>query len=152
MMPRFLVLSFACFLTLSACEQPAPSVQPAPSIQPTEAELTVRKLSEAFNQHDAALLASLVHENVTWLSLAADSAVIEAEGRTALEEGMGSYFEALPSVRSEIEDLVVTGPFVAFRERVFWQGEAGEKTQASLAVYEVRDAHIRRAWYFPSID
>ena len=44
----------------------------------------------------------------------------------------------------------MSGSFVAIREHVRWQTETGEKSQAALAVYEVRDGKIRRVWYYPA--
>jgi len=91
-----------------------------------------------------------VTDDVKWLSLVADSVVIEASGRGALKQAMQSYFKAIPSARSEIEAALLSGSFVAVRERAFWQGKVGEKSQFSLAVYEVRDEKILRVWYFPA--
>ncbi len=56
----------------------------------------------------------------------------------------------LSGAGSEIEAALLSGSFVAVRERAFWQGKDGEKSQFSLAVYEVRNEKIVRVWYFPA--
>ena len=56
---------------------------------------------------------------------------------------MDTYFAARPSVRSVISGVVDGPVFVAFREQIV--GGA-----SSLAVYEVHNGLIRRAWYFPA--
>lgn len=62
---------------------------------------------------------------------------------------MTSYFRSLPDVRSTIEASFENGPWVTVRERVHWTGASGPRTQASIAVYEIRDGRVRRVWYFP---
>jgi len=111
---------------------------------------TVAKLQQAFNDHDIESMAENVIDDMKWLSIVGDSLVIEASRRETLKEGMQGYFKAIPSARSEIEAALLSGSFVAVRERAFWQGKDGEKSQVSLAVYEVRSEKIVRVWYFPA--
>ncbi len=135
---------------LVGCESSGESSNPEVAL--SEAELVVRSLSDAFNAHDPAAMAEHVADDILWLGFAAaDSFYTEADGKAALIAGMGGYFEAVPSVRSQMEDVVVTGNFVAFRERVFWQSEDGERSQAALAVYEVQDQLVQRVWYYPAV-
>lgn len=110
----------------------------------------VAKLQQAFNDHDVESMAESVMDDIKRLSIVGDSLVIEASDRGALKEGMQGYFKAMPSARSEIEAALLSGSFVAVRERVFWQGKDGEKSQFSLAVYEVLNEKIIRVWYFPA--
>ncbi len=126
--------------------------QSAPEAAPSEEEEVVLALVAAFNAHDAELMGQYVAEDVIWVGIGErDATYIEAEGREALIAGMKGYFEALPTVRSDIESRVTTGPYVAYRERVFWQGEDGEETQAALGVYEVKDGAVHRVWYYPAV-
>ncbi len=111
---------------------------------------TISKLQKAFNEHDVNAMAANVTNDIKWLSIVGDSLVIEASGREALKEGMQSYFKAIPSTRSEIEAALLSGSFVAVRERAFWKGKDGEQSQFSLAVYEMRNEKIVRVWYFPA--
>jgi len=103
-----------------------------------------------FNAHDVDGMLNVVSEDIQWLSIGADSVVMETEGKDALRQAMADYFKAVPSARSEIEGALPSGSFVAVRERAFWTTEQGEKSQASLAVYEITEGKIERVWYFPA--
>lgn len=114
-------------------------------------EVIVRSFIEAFNNHDVGAMATLVDENMVWLSVQGDSVLAEASGREELVRQMEGYFATAPSIRSEAQDLITTGSFVSFRERVYWEGDQGEQTQASLAVYEIREGLIVHVWYYPAV-
>ena len=107
---------------------------------------------DAFNRHDAEDLLSWVSPAVEWVNVQGTITSVEVRGREMLRDYMATYFEAQPTVRSEIEDAIVTGDFVAVRERASWTARDGEeRSQASLAVYHVRDGLIQRAWYYPVV-
>jgi len=63
-------------------------------------------------------------------------------------EAMTGYFRSLPSARSEIEVRLVTDGFVAVRERAHWEQDGQSRSQAALAVYELRGDLVARVWYF----
>jgi hypothetical protein len=65
---------------------------------------------------------------------------------------MAGYFASVRDVASVIEHTTVTGPYVAFRERVSWTGKSGRRSQAALGVYEVRDGLVKRVWYYPAVE
>lgn len=111
---------------------------------------TVRAFMAAFNSHDVDALRELLAPGVAWYSVGRESMVTEARGRQSLLAAMTSYFGDVPDVHSKMEQPVVTGSRVAFRERVSWDG--GSHQQTAIAVYEVSDGRISRAWYFPSGD
>ena len=47
--------------------------------------------------------------------------------------------------------IKVSGRYVTVRERASWTSKSGEKrSQASLAVYEIRDGLVARVWYYPA--
>jgi hypothetical protein len=75
---------------------------------------------------------------------------IGARGPAELERQMTEYFRTRPSVRSEIEGSISGPRFVAFRERPQPSADRPERRPSSLAVYEVVDGKIRRAWYYPA--
>lgn len=107
---------------------------------------------DAFNRHDAEDLLSWVSPAVEWVNVQGSIMSVEVRGREMLRDYMATYFEAQPTVRSEIEEAVVTGDYVAVRERASWTGPDGEeRSQASLAVYNVRDGLIQRVWYYPVV-
>ena len=110
----------------------------------------VRGHMDAFNRHDAEDLLAWVSPAVEWVNVQGSVTSVEVQGREMLRDYMATYFEAQPTVQSEIEDAVVTGDFVALRERASWTGPDGEaRSQASLAVYHVRAGLIQRVWYYP---
>ena len=112
----------------------------------------VRGHLDAFNRHDAEDLLSWVSPAVEWVNVRGSVTSVEVRGREMLRDYMATYFEAQPTVRSEVEDAVVTGEFVAVRERASWTARDGEeRSQASLAVYHVRDGLIQRVWYYPVV-
>ncbi len=47
---------------------------------------------------------------------------------------------------------LLTGPYVAIRERVSWTSKSGRKSQAALGIYEVRDGLVQRVWYYPAVE
>ena len=97
-------------------------------------------------------MAALVTEDFEYFSVNGETVSVDAKGRDALRQSMEGYFKSFPDARSVIEHATVTGPYVAFRERVTWTGKSGPKSQASLGVYEVHEGLIRRVWYFPSVE
>jgi uncharacterized protein (TIGR02246 family) len=126
----------------------AQTAAPAPE---AEARQVVERFFEAFNRHDPEAMLTFVHPDVQWLSVEGDRISVEAAGQAAVREAMQGYFSSFPSVRSSAERMMAAGPYVTVWERARWQGENGERAQASLAVYEVRESKIRRVWYYPSV-
>ncbi len=121
-----------------------------PAAPPPDPIAVVRAQIEAFNRNEADALAARVAEDFVYYNVTSDATTVETKGRAALRDGMTAYFKSLPSVKSEVEGLLQTGPFVSFRERVSWTSPSGEKSQSALAIYEVHDGIITRAWYYPA--
>lgn len=121
---------------------------PAELGQASDAAGTVERLIAAFNRADAEAMAALVSADLELFYVGGDGrAVIGAQGRESFLEQMEQYFAAYPGVRSEAENLIPGPAFVAYRERIVEGPGAG---QSSIAVYEVRDGTVRRAWYYPA--
>lgn len=127
-------------LPLAAVAQGAPEPDP---------RQIVERFLEAFNRHDVEAMLALAHPDVQWLSVDGDKISVETAGQAALRDSMKGYFASLPTVRSTFESTLVAGPYVTVVERARWQGKSGERTQAALAVYEVREGKVRRVWYYP---
>lgn len=132
----------------SDAQAPTPSTRTAP--EAPSAEATVRRFVDAFNQHNVAAMAVLVSDDLQWLTVSGNALSVEADGRAALEKSMAGYFRSCPSCRSELESVMVAGSYVTLYERAMWDTKGGPRAQRSLAVYEVRDGLIRRAWYYPA--
>ncbi|MFG0256594.1 MAG: nuclear transport factor 2 family protein [Phycisphaerales bacterium JB043] len=104
---------------------------------------------ERFNARDIEGIASGVTEDVGWYVVDGDEITPMSVGRDALVEGLGSYFESLPSVRAEVDHVHGDGSFAVVRERVVWEGSDGEeRSQSSYSVYRFRDGLIESVWYF----
>lgn len=133
----------------AACSGPSDAENDLEAVGPLA---VVQGHMDAFNRHDAEDLLSWVSPAVEWVNVQGSITSVEVRGREMLRDYMATYFEAQPTVRSEIEEAVVTGDFVAVRERASWTApDGGERSQASLAVYHVRDGLIQRAWYYPVV-
>ena len=74
----------------------------------------------------------------------------EAGDQDALKQAMSGYFASVPSARSEIRSIYQSGSFVFALEQAFWTSKEVEKSQCSMAVYELVDGMIKHVWYFPA--
>jgi hypothetical protein len=111
----------------------------------------IRAYVQAYNAHDIDAVLSFLAPEFVWLSATGDSLTVEARGPATVRTQLTGYFRQLPSARSELEELTVLGPWVSVKERAHWRASAGQRSQAALAVYEVRGGLIRRVWYYPSV-
>lgn len=110
----------------------------------------VERYMEAYNRHDVEAMLDLVVPEVQWLSIDGDRIRVETEGARALGEAMSGYFESMPSSRSEIENLMVSGSRVSVREKARWRAGDEWREQTALSVYEISGGRIVRVWYFSS--
>lgn len=150
--PGALAVGLCAAFLLVACGPGDGNSRPPSAHTSPELDI-VREQIDAFNRHDVEAMTARVAPDFVWLAVAGDSVTVEARGRDALAEGMRSYFASLPGARSEVEESVVTGPYVAIRERAIWTDRQGEeRSRVSLGVYEVRDGLIRRVWYYPAAE
>lgn len=104
----------------------------------------VKRLIDAFNGHDAQAMAAQVSDEFELFYVAENGeSELSVRGRDALAREMTAYFEAHPSVRSVVDGAIEGNVYISVRERIV----GGD---SSIAVYEVRDGKVRRAWYFPA--
>lgn len=108
----------------------------------------VERYMAAYNDHDVDAMLELVDPDIQWLSVDGDRISVETDGAEALAEAMRGYFEAVPSTRSSIESMMVSGQRVSVRERAHWESSGQPRSQAALAVYEISEGRIVRVWYF----
>lgn len=123
----------------------------APPSEPA-LEGPVHEFIEAFNAHDVNRMATLVHEDITWLAVQGDSVSVQSQGVDMLKSGLSGYFEAIPSALSTVEAVMEADRFVSVWERAHWESNGQPASQSSLAVYEVVDDRIKRVWYYPEMD
>ncbi len=127
----------------------AESAGPAPAATPEVSLL--RAYLDAYNRHDAEAVAAFCSENFKWFSIDGDKSSMDVEGRDKLREWLVGYFKSFPTVRSEFLSIEQTGPFLSVRERPSWDNKAGKRvSQQAIGIYEIRDGHIVRVWYYPS--
>lgn len=110
----------------------------------------VERYMAAYNDHDVAAMLELAHPDIQWLSIDGDEVQVVTEGHDALGEAMRGYFESMPSTRSEIETMMVSGNRVSVREIARWRVGDEWREQAAMSVYQIADGRIRRVWYFAS--
>lgn len=110
----------------------------------------VERYLDAYNDHDVDAMLEFVHPDIQWLSIDGDRVRIETDGTEALAQAMRGYFEAVPSTRSSIETMMVSGNRVSVRERAHWKSSGQARSQTALSVYELVEGRIRRVWYFPA--
>ena len=152
-MTRYLFRA-AFVVSAAACAAPVKQVPEAglpPSAAAGNAESVVKAFVAAYNRHDVPAMLEFVDTGFVWLNLVGDSVQVETRGRDALKGGMESYFRSFPTAQSTLESISSLGPWVSVRERAHWRTAAGERSQAAMSVYEVREGRLRRVWYYPAV-
>ena len=103
---------------------------------------------KAFNDRDIDLLVENIDENFEWFFITSDTMWVEVSGREQFRNGMESYFNSIPTVRSEISDLAIVGDRISFKETVYWENKKEKFSQEALGVYQIKNSKIFRAWYY----
>lgn len=113
----------------------------------------VQAYVDAFNTRNIEAMGVLMDDDIQWLAIDGDTLETVSSGREALSEDMRGYFNSGTDVLSTLSGISQTGPFVSTVETASWTTSNGtEKSQASIAIYEVTGAGlIRRVWYFPEV-
>jgi len=111
---------------------------------------TVERFIEAYNQHDVEAMLELSAPDIRWMSVSGQRISVQASDRIELGDAMASYFTSIPEARAELLSMSESGAFVNTLEEAFWSVDGIEKSQCSLAVYEVADDKIKNVWYFPA--
>lgn len=122
----------------------------APQIAHAQSAAIVRALTEAFNKHDADAMRVHWSDDIVWYDVAGDETIVVASGVAAMDAGMRDYFRSFPDARSTLSHLVENGAFVTGVETAHWTSSGAARAQASVVVYEIRDAKVRRVWYYPA--
>jgi hypothetical protein len=137
-----LIIVLFSVLGLTACNPQTSAPNEHPIISP---------YSAAWNDQDLESMASLMHEDIAWMSVEGDAIKIEISGKEAMVAEMKSWFEGGNLPRGSLRDWSVNGNYVAVTETASWTTKDGEnKSQSALTVYELEDNLIRRVYYYPS--
>lgn len=110
----------------------------------------VQRLIAAFNAHDVPAMVALTTDDIAWFGVAGSTLGVEARGHVALAAGMTSYFEGLPSARSELMSATTSGPFLTAVEKASWVQDGEQRSQCSVSVYELSQGLIKHVWYYPA--
>jgi hypothetical protein len=102
----------------------------------------VEKFFKALDKKDAAAASASLHPEVRMWKLG-DEAPSAVGASPVLDAFLGRYPE-FPKWSTKIGQRIVSGPWVAVRERVAL--EPGEKPRESLYLFQVREGKIRRVW------
>ena len=122
------------------------------SLRDTTPSGVVRAYVAAFNVKDLDAMIGQGAPDLEWMSVAGDSVVVGGRGASAFRQLLAGYFREVPSARSELMAVHVTGAWVTTHEQTRWTVSAsGVSGQSSVVVYEVRDGLVRRVWFYPPI-
>ncbi len=130
-------------------ESEAARQEAEPATDPIDPFAVIDAQLAAFNAHDVNAMVANLAEDFAWFAVDPDMTRVELRGREEFRRSMKPYFASVSSARAEIEERLSVGRFAAVRERAYWMQGGEEVSQASLAVYEIRDGRIRRVWYYP---
>lgn len=108
----------------------------------------VKQFVEASNQKDIDAMLSLAVIDMRWMSVTGNEISVETSSHAALRESMAGYFKAVPTAHSKIRKISSSGPFVHTVEEAFWRSGEIEKSQCSMAMYELSEEKIVNVWYF----
>ena len=132
------VFLFSLFTSGASAQDPEPSLE------------IVLQMMKAFTAQDPEAMSATLADDIGWYSIVGDTLTVQAEGKDELLTGLRSYFESIPTAHSEVEESFVSGKYVLIRERGYWHEDGVQRSQSSLAVYEIREGLIARVWYFPA--
>lgn len=114
-------------------------------MDPGSAEAAQRQL-DAYNARDAEAFAAAYADDVEVFELPAGTRTLA--GREALRDRYCGLFAASPALHCRLLHRVVHGCFVVDHEEV--TGLRGGDKVFAVAIYEVREALIRRVWFLRS--
>lgn len=144
-----LALSVAACSTEISATPKSPIVADIATANPG-AETLVREFVDAYQSKNLGRMMTLVHQDITWLSVEGDDTNVILQGEDAFQREMAAFFKPDANLRSDVEILKSHGPYVTTLERAYWTHEGEEKSQASFAVYQFEENTIARVWYFPA--
>lgn len=104
----------------------------------------------AFNEKNVDAMLAIAAPDMRWMSVMGDQVAVETSTHAELRAAMESYFESTPGTRAEIRAISEGGPFIHTLEEAFWTSGGTERSQCSMAVYELSEQYIQNVWYFPS--
>ena len=111
----------------------------------------VTRFLQAYNNHSVDEMLALVTPDIAWYSVVGGTISTEAAGSAALRASMTEHFARRPAARSKFLTITALGRFVTTHERAISTTPTGERSQASVAVYEIEAGRIKGVWYFAAV-
>ncbi len=123
----------------------------SPLSQANESETqVVKSFVEAYNQQDLEGMLDLTTSDVSWMSVESKKLSIITAGKEQLSKAIQGFFANGNHGRSEILSIQGSGDFVHTVEKAIWSSEGKEKSQCSVAIYELKEQKILNVWYYPA--
>ena len=110
----------------------------------------VQSYLDAYSDHDIPGILSLVTHDIRWMAVDGIRIRLQSAGKEAFGEGIATYFQNLPSARSEAREMTVLGNFVTVVEEATWESEGVTHSQCAISVYEITAGLIANVWYYPT--
>jgi len=108
----------------------------------------VKRQSEAFQNRDIEKLLANMHDNFTAYRVVDDGPIAVIKSRQEAADRLGQTFGNSALLESEIAQQITVGEFVIQVELDTFKTETGERTVTTLAIYQVRDGKMFRAYNF----
>jgi len=108
----------------------------------------VKRQSEAFENRDIEKLLANMHDNFTAYRVSDDGPIAVIKSREEAAERLGHTFGNTGLLESEIPQQITVGEFVVQVELDTFKTETGERTTTTLAIYQVRNGKMFRAYNF----
>ena len=110
----------------------------------------IKRFVNAFNDKDVTTMLDLAAQDMKWMSVSGNTLSTDTSSHADLEKAMKSYFEAVPSAKSRLLHLNHSGNFVYALEQASWLSKGVEKSQCSMALYQLENGKIKHVWYYPA--
>jgi len=109
--------------------------------------MVVKSFINAYNQQNVSLMTSKMTDDIKWMSISDDTIIIETNSKATLSHAMTSYFASGVNTKSTLENLFSHGDYVSTVERATWVSDGQQKSQCSVAVYQLANTLISHVWY-----
>lgn len=135
---KSIIILFVCLLVSPWVQAEQPEVQ------------VVKSFVAAYNQQNLEGMLYLATDDVSWMSVESKMSSVMTDGKEQLQNAMKNFFAGNGHGRYEILSITASGSYVHTVEKAIWSSKGEEKSQCSLAVYELKDRKILNVWYYPA--
>ena len=111
---------------------------------------TVSTYIDAFNQQNIEEMVALSVPELRWMSVTGETLTVETRNHEELRSALTGYFASTASTKTVLRKAEASGQFVFTLEEAFWSVKGVEKSQCSMAIYQLLDNKISNVWYYPA--